>query len=193
VISFIQSIDVRVLESLYAVRSPEFVSIFIWASELGRATTLCGLSICVAIALALRRHFEAVMGLLTAMVTSGVGTFIIKGLVARPRPPESFWAYPEIWYSFPSAHAAMSLAFYGFIAFLAWYFAVRPSLRVLAAALAAILVLAIGFGRLYLGVHYMSDVLAGYLLGALCLWLGAWPAWAMRPRPVVIESPHGTL
>ena len=189
-IALIQSADMHVLVSLYAIRSREVVQICIWVSELGTATTICGLSVCVALALALRRHFSAVMGLFTTVAASGIGTLLIKGLVARPRPPLSFQAYQEAWWSFPSAHAVMSLAFYGFLVCLTWYFAARRSFRLLALVLATILVLAIGFARLYLGVHYLSDVIGGYALGAACLWLGVWSMYAVRPTRVV-ESPHG--
>jgi undecaprenyl-diphosphatase len=65
----------------------------------------------------------------------------------------------------------MSLAFYGFLAFIAWRSDIRAVWRVAAIASACLFILLIGFLRLYLGVHYLSDVIAGYAFGAACLWL----------------------
>ncbi len=90
------------------------------------------------------------------------------------RPPESFFAYLETGYSFPSAHAAMSFACYGFIVYLVWRSATSQSFRTIAVLGLSVLIGAIGFSRLYLGVHYLSDVVGGYALGAACVWLAIW-------------------
>ena len=75
--------------------------------------------------------------------------------------------------SFPSGHAALSLAVYGFLAWaVARHLARRRDRRAVAGAAAAIIA-AIAFSRLYLGVHYGSDVLAGLLIGGFWLLMGA--------------------
>jgi membrane-associated phospholipid phosphatase len=168
------ALDVHVLHALYAARQMQWVFASIWVSELGRATTVLGLAAALALLLSLRRRFALAQGLVLSVVTSGIATFILKGLVARARPPQEYWAYAETWYSFPSAHAAMSVAFWGFVAYIVFRTVRHRSVRALALFLTALLILAVGFSRLYLGVHYLSDVVAGYMLGGACLSLGIW-------------------
>ena len=95
---------------------------------------------------------------------------ILKHLIARPRPTHSFYA--ESLASFPSAHATLAVAFYGLL----FYFLIsgmqnklRPKIYY---ALLILFILLLGFSRLFLGVHFLSDVLAGYLVGVVWLVLG---------------------
>ena len=181
-LSFLSSLDTSILQSLYNMRDPNVVLAFIGVSELGSAVTVVGLAVAIALSLGLRRKFALAQGIMLAVATSGIATFVVKNLVARARPPASFWAYAETGYSFPSAHAAISLALYGFLI----YVIVRSDLSVMRKrvkiAVLCLLIAAIGFSRLYLGVHYLSDVLGGYLLGAACLWLAVWTTRTLGRR-----------
>ncbi len=170
--SFIQGVDMRVLESLYALRDARLVDVFIGISELGTVLTIYGLAVCIGLLLLLYRKYAAVAGLALAVATSGFGVILVKGLIERARPPVSFRAYTEIWYSFPSAHAALSAALYGYLVFLVWTLIPSRSIRIAATIFLSLVVAAISFSRIYLGVHYLSDVVAGVLLGAFCAWLG---------------------
>jgi membrane-associated phospholipid phosphatase len=171
-ISYLSSIDTSVLSALYAVRDPNTVLAFIWISELGSAVLVAGLAVVLALWLTLRRKFALAQGIILAVATSGIATFLVKSAVARARPPLSFWAYIESGYSFPSAHAALAVAFYGFLAFIVWHSGMSTARKRAKLIILCTLILVIGFSRLYLGVHYLSDILGGYLLGAACLWLG---------------------
>ncbi len=91
----------------------------------------------------------------------------IKNLVKRPRP-EPFFGYPlPLSYSFPSGHALYSMACYGMLATLIAPLIPSRAGRALFWAATILLVAAIGFSRIYLGVHYPSDVLGGYALGVV--------------------------
>ncbi len=70
-------------------------------------------------------------------------------------------------FSFPSGHAMVSIAFYGFIAYL--LFSTKNKWGCLGANALCLLVFMIGFSRIYLNVHYASDILAGFLFGSICL------------------------
>jgi undecaprenyl-diphosphatase len=121
--------------------------------------------------------------LMGAVGGGAVSAQLVKVLVARPRPPLADARLVETSYSFPSEHATLAVALYGTAAFLLMR-AVRPdALRALAGSAAALLALAIGVSRVYLGVHYPSDVLAGWALG------GAWVALATVVADV--EAPEG--
>ncbi|MBC3787775.1 phosphatase PAP2 family protein [Spirosoma utsteinense] len=89
---------------------------------------------------------------------------ICKRTLHRPRPHRVAY-YPETGFSFPSGHSATALILYGLLA----YWLIRrfrtTTGRVMVGAGAVSLILAVGFSRIYLGVHFLSDVLGGYLLG----------------------------
>jgi undecaprenyl-diphosphatase len=123
------------------------------------------------------------------VLAGGAGTALIlftaKALVGRPRPPLPFAVIPADGFSFPSGHATGTAAIMVLCAWMVtrWLItAWRGRVTVWALAIAATLV--IGFSRVYLGVHYVSDVLAGWLLGmawaGIVMLVGSW--WASGRR-----------
>jgi undecaprenyl-diphosphatase len=123
-------------------------------------------------ALAPMQRSWALFGGLAAVGGAGVLDELLKHIARRPRPPYAFAALHSYGFSFPIGHATASLIAYGMITYLVIVFwAKRWSLRVPIASGTTILVLAIGLGRLYLGVHCFSDVVGGY--AASTLWLSA--------------------
>jgi undecaprenyl-diphosphatase len=93
---------------------------------------------------------------------------LLKIIIARPRPLHSLIFEPS--YSFPSGHAASSVVVYGLLAYIAWrYLVKRLWARILVAFAAFLLIVATGFSRVYLGVHYPSDVIAGWAAGVFIL------------------------
>ncbi len=175
-------IDTYLLQTLFALREPHAVIAFIWVSQFGEWYVTGGLAVALGLWLTLRERFALAQGIVLSVATSAVAAVVIKTLVARARPPQEFWAYTESGFSFPSAHAAMSLAFYGFLIWLLWRSNLSRAWRTLGAVILSLLILAIGFSRLYLGVHYFSDVLGGYVVGALCLWLALWATKILQRR-----------
>jgi undecaprenyl-diphosphatase len=102
---------------------------------------------------------------------------IVKPLVARARPPARFdIGYRFSGFAFPSGHATQSLAVWGMLAILAAGMGSRRDVPLLAAA---VIVLLVGASRIYLGAHWLSDVLGGFALGGL--WLSVLAA-VMLPR-----------
>jgi undecaprenyl-diphosphatase len=152
----------------------------------------------VAAILARRRQWLYLWTWAAAVGGSALLNRLIKDLFARPRP---FFEHPlllETSYSFPSGHAMESFAVYGMLA----YFAVLTlrSWRARTAVVigVALLVILIGFSRMYLGVHYFSDVVAGYAAGGV--WLSALITGAetirrskSRSNQALDEPPRGRL
>lgn len=98
------------------------------------------------------------------LLISSVAAVLFKYTVRRPRPV-GFMIVEEMGYSFPSAHALLSITFYGLlIYFLAKTIKNKP-LKIIVSVLLGLLIVFQGLSRIYLGVHYVSDILAGYLLG----------------------------
>jgi undecaprenyl-diphosphatase len=104
------------------------------------------------------------------MIGAGILDASLKQAFHRVRPPVFFGIAPTN-YSFPSGHALASFCFYSVLAGLIAHRVKSMRLRVGVGVLAGLLIAAIGFSRIYLGVHYPSDVIAGYLAAAM--WVSA--------------------
>lgn len=88
---------------------------------------------------------------------------LLKRLLQRPRPTE-FRIIEETGYSFPSGHSMVSMAFYGYLIYLIYRFVKNKYLKWISIVLLSLLICLIGISRIYLGVHYTSDVLGGFLI-----------------------------
>jgi undecaprenyl-diphosphatase len=157
---------------------------FLLSHELGNLP-FCAVIVALAGLWHLRRgeRAEALLWLVLGLSTLGLQEGL-KVLVLRPRPHLWPCLIVQSGYAFPSGHAIAGATFYPLLArdlSLRW-----PRTRALAWTLAVLLALFIGLGRLYLGVHWPSDVLAGWALGAGQTALGL--GLLARPRPPSSEA-----
>lgn len=113
-----------------------------------------------------RRYLVALFGNLVLTLLLNLA---IKGNIMRVRPPEDFRLITETGYSFPSGHAMLAASFYGFLAFLLLQTKMKAKHRGFGIASCLLMVLLVGFSRIYLGVHYATDVVGGYLVSAIYL------------------------
>lgn len=88
---------------------------------------------------------------------------LLKRILQRPRPTE-FRIVEETGYSFPSGHSMVSMAFYGYLIYLIYRYIKNKYVKWTLITILSILICLIGISRIYLGVHYTSDVLGGFLL-----------------------------
>ena len=93
---------------------------------------------------------------------------IFKGIIQRDRPLEDFLII-ESGYSFPSGHSMVSMAYYGLIIYFIYKKIKAKRVRNVLMILIGFLILAIGFSRIYLGVHFASDVIGGFLISIIYL------------------------
>ena len=98
------------------------------------------------------------------LIISTILNFGLKNIVRRARPDE-FRIIEESGYSFPSGHSMVSMAFYGLLIYLIYKKVNNKYLKNFLIILLSVIIFLIGLSRIYLGVHYTSDVLAGFLLG----------------------------
>ena len=108
---------------------------------------------------------------LVNLVCTFVINQVLKEIVQRPRPA-GFSLVSEVGYSFPSGHSMVSMAFYGLCAWMVWTYERDRYLRWFCCLSFAVLIALIGMSRIYLGVHYASDVLAGFCvsLAWICIY-----------------------
>lgn len=103
------------------------------------------------------------------LVTSAFVNHLIKEIVQRPRPPIEFRMVEESSFSFPSGHAMTSATFYGLIIYFVFKNVKNNKVRNIICTVLSLLIFLIGISRIYLGVHYASDVLAGFAFGIIYL------------------------
>ena len=160
--------DIRLENLLYTFRHPLIAKFFLWVSLFGKWQIVASLAVIFLIILWLRKKWIYIIPFLLTLGGSTLSDFLGKFIIHRPRPHEVAF-YHENSYSFPSGHATIAIAVYGFIAYFLLKNIKKWKYRINIFFAAVILILAIGFSRLYLGVHYLSDVIGGYLLGSLWL------------------------
>jgi membrane-associated phospholipid phosphatase len=162
----------RVLDDyLHAHATPDLTTFFLIVTALGSIEVIVLLGVVVAAFLTWRRRWLFLGSWLAAVAGSAVLNQLLKGLFERPRPHFEHPLLVETSYSFPSGHAMESFVVYGMLAYFAVLALRTWESRVGVVLGAALLVVLIGFSRMYLGVHYFSDVIAGYAAGGV--WLSA--------------------
>lgn len=106
-------------------------------------------------------------------ISSLLMMFGLKRLFGRERPPIPLLEEAK-GLSYPSGHALMSMTFYGLIIYIIWHFIKNPSLKWSFISLLLLWIFLIGFSRIYLRVHYPTDVMAGFAMGFLWLVTSVW-------------------
>ena len=103
------------------------------------------------------------LSIISNIVIIAVLNQLLKRILQRPRPTE-FRIVEETGYSFPSGHSMVSMAFYGYLIYLIYRYIKNKYVKWTLITILIILICLIGISRIYLGVHYTSDVLGGFLL-----------------------------
>ncbi len=169
--SRVTRVDTALATTLHVGATPNGILAFKAITLLGSAPVLLVIGLIVAAVLLQRGQRLRLAGWLIALNGGMLLNVVLKAVFQRSRPEwEAAIAVAGGW-SFPSGHAMGSLVAYGMLAYLVLLVVRRPVLRVAVVLALATLVLLIGFSRLYLGVHYLSDVVAGYAAGMV--WLAA--------------------
>lgn len=136
-------------------------------TTLGSAAFLIPLTVVIAALLSARRQWQP----LVLLVGSYLGAVILfsglKALIGRARPPGPLAVVVETGYAFPSGHTTAATVFYATLAFLLVREAPRLTHQLAASAGALLLAALVGASRVYLGVHWLSDVVAAFALGGL--------------------------
>ncbi len=163
------NVDKWVLNRVLYFQTPAVTKFMVLVTNLGSGPILAAISFLAASWFLLSARFDSLVCYISAVAGGSFLVLVLKQSIHRMRPaPEHFLLAATGW-SFPSGHAMMSMICYGMIA----YFLVRNAqswrFRLLTVMSAGFLVFLIGLSRLYLEVHYLSDVIAGFAGGAFWL------------------------
>ena len=157
-------IDNQVIEFMKLIVNKYLTFIFKIFTFLGDFYIPCLIIVCIFIFIKNRWYFLILAG---GYVVAGVTSFVAKYLSLRPRPLNALISIPKS-YSFPSGHTLTSVVFY----FLLWYlltFKCSKKVKIITLIITIICITLIAISRIYLGVHYFSDVVGGYIIGIFSL------------------------
>jgi undecaprenyl-diphosphatase len=167
----VPAVDEAIAQRLnhHARDSSTSVDFFRWITALGTTPFLIWLSVAVIAILFVRRQWQLASAWIICLLL--VALFIERTKLAfgRVRPAFNGEFAREDSLSFPSGHAMASMVVFGLLAYLIATATTDRRLRRSTLLLCGVLIALIGFSRIYLGVHYLSDVIGGYLLGAAWL------------------------
>lgn len=166
---------------LLSVRTPLLINVFDWVTFLGNTIFVVGIAtVAGAFLLYLKIYRSYAVGLASTLIMAATTLYSMKIIAARARPGGLIPSMIETSFSFPSGHATAAMALYGFMAYLLC--TLFPTKKPMILAVAIMIIGSVGFSRLYLGVHFPSDIIAGYLLGGLCLLIGIEIARRLRDK-----------
>jgi membrane-associated phospholipid phosphatase len=183
--------DLKSNEELQEQASPLFDSLMRGVSAIGDLAIAMTLTAIAMLTFAMRRQWlESIFMLATT--SSVLLAFVLKELIHRTRPIHLAQNATGLMqsineYSYPSGHVLFFVVFFGFFAYLAWiHFAGRA--RMIVISICGMLIVLIGPSRIFLGVHWASDVLGGYIIGMIWLFVLILAyKWVMR-RDIMIQN-----
>lgn len=145
--------------SLFKIRTPLLTKIFLIITNLGSPYVLIVLTLLSFLLKNKKISFiiTANLGLITII------NQVLKFIVKRPRPSDLFLIV-ETGYSFPSGHSMVSLSFYGLLIYFIYKYFKNKKLKIFLITFLSLIIILIGISRVYLGVHFVSDVISGFLL-----------------------------
>ncbi|MBR6779248.1 MAG: phosphatase PAP2 family protein [Clostridia bacterium] len=160
------AIDRFMINKMQAIQSKGLTGIFAFITSFGSVYSFILLTALILI-MVKDKKIGVVLGL--DFVVAALATVYIKFTVRRPRPI-GVALIEETGFSFLSAHAMISMAFYGLAIFLILKYVKNKPLKILFSSSLGLFIIAIGISRVYLGVHYFTDIIAGFCMGlVVCL------------------------
>ncbi len=163
---WLRTADAAIANYLHQRSTPWLTGFMFTLSVIGSWKVMFPVVALLFVWLLIRRSRGDGLILVAAVAGASIINILLKLLFQRPRPSPLWALAHETSFSFPSGHSVTAMAFYGTVAFLLWR---RVESRVARAAIVIttiLLILGTGASRVYLGVHYPSDVAAGFLVGA---------------------------
>lgn len=159
--------DANITAYVINYRTPQLNNIMQFITNLGdlygyiAVTTICSLLFYFRF-----KNWRYVVQLVFVIIVSGLSNLALKDVINRARPTAEHLVSVET-LSYPSGHAMSATAFYGFLIYLFYFLNINRTFKILLIAICSFLIVSIGISRIYLGVHFPSDILGGVIAGTI--------------------------
>jgi len=154
--------DKNVINIIESIRTPLLNKIMAFITYMGNSLAIAISFLIVVILLIILKKYRYLYSLLISMSSSAVFVLLIKNIIGRQRPPVENALIALKDFSFPSGHSYMAVAFYGLIIYFVFDLLKENNTKFIILLAGIFFILSLGFSRLYLGVHWPSDVFAGF-------------------------------
>lgn len=169
-------IDTIVIDAVHSIHNAGWDNFFLFWTAIGEPLVVISVAAALFGMFLYRRHFRNAAVIMGGVGGAGLANVILKGIFARSRPSIFTPLVHETSYSFPSGHAMVSAAFVCVLMIVFWH----TRFRYLAVIGGFALTFLIGLSRVYLGVHYPSDIVAGWSVGLI---------WAVLAGSIILNRP----
>ncbi|NRR91595.1 phosphatase PAP2 family protein [Winogradskyella undariae] len=157
--------DTNVIEYIHSYRTPTLTKYFVFITDIGDVYGyLIAFILCIITFLMIFKSWQYVIQLIVVMALALSSNLILKRIINRSRPNQEHLVTVET-LSYPSGHAMAAMAFYGFLIYLFFHFKINLILKSIIITLLISIIISIGISRIYLGVHFPSDIIGGFIAG----------------------------
>lgn len=164
--------DNLIVNQIHQIRNPFWDIFFTWVTRLGSLYFIAIAFLILTFFLVKKRMKKAATAVFLTLISSAFLIYLFKNLFGRPRPFDC--PFDKDCFSFPSGHATIAFYFYGMLFNLTTrFFKLRKRYVLILALILVFLIFLIALSRLYLGYHFLTDILGGFLLGGVFLLLVA--------------------
>lgn len=161
--------DLNLLGRVQNIRKPLLNIFMLSVTHLGDWQTILIFSIILITVLAVLDKWKQIIAISISTILGETFVYITKNIIKRPGPPLRYILFLEKDFSFPSGHSFISIAFYGLIFYFIFDFAKSKIVKILSIFVGCALVILISFSRIYLGIHWPSDVFASLASGIVMI------------------------
>lgn len=169
---YMTNIDASVSQYIISFRTPTLTKYFTFVTKVGGPYGYAAvLIICLVVFYLIFKNWKYIIELTLVLLLSSVSNIILKQISNRARPSIAHLVTVKT-LSYPSGHAMTAMAFYGFLIYLVYKFKLKPFLKGSIITFFILLIFSIGLSRIYLGVHYPSDILGGFIAGFIWVVFG---------------------
>ncbi|MFS4467261.1 phosphatase PAP2 family protein [Maribacter sp. 2210JD10-5] len=159
--------DKNITDFFISMRSPALTGYFKFVTDIGDVSGyLVVLAICTVLSIIVFKNWKFIVQIVLVLALATLSNIVLKKIINRARPGIEHLVTVKT-LSYPSGHAMSAMAFYGFLVYLVHRLKIHRLWKTLIIALLTILIISIGTSRIYLGVHFPSDVIGGFIAGII--------------------------
>lgn len=161
----LKQLDSDITVFVHQYRTPKLTDYFVFITDVGDIYGYLTIFVlCIIAFQIIFKSWNYVIQLTIVMALALSSNVILKKIINRPRPELEHLVTVET-LSYPSGHAMTAMAFYGFLIYLFYRFKINLLIKTLIIILLTSLIISIGISRVYLGVHFPSDIIGGFIAG----------------------------